>query len=168
MFTLANFTETNGFGALPIDLDESGNLYAAWTNAVDRLPYMAISRDHGLHWSVPLMLGAPGVTEAAIPGLVAGARGQVAVTYYGSVNAPLPFPPACEGPSLKRPGYENEKWSTYITETWNGLSRTPLFWSASLNDSAQPTWYGVTPSAVGVIKSRPAVQSWARVHAGSR
>jgi hypothetical protein len=145
-------TETIGFGALPVDMDKQGNLYAAWVKASDRLPYMAVSRDDGLHWSEPLMIGAPGVNEAAIPALVAGERGQVAVTYYGSDNAPLPFPPACETPSLNCPGYDKETWNTYITETWNGLDRTPLFWSASLNDPAQPTWYGVTPSAVGVIR----------------
>ncbi len=145
-------TETIGFGALPMDVDAQGILYAAFAKAADRLPYLTMSRDGGLHWSAPLMIGAPGVTESAIPALVAGAHGQVAITYYGSPNAPRPFPPACEGPSLKCPGYENESWNTYITETWNALDERPLFWSATLNDPAQPTWYGVTPSAVGVIR----------------
>src|SRR4029077_7039525 len=133
----------------------------------DRLPYMAISKDHGLHWGTPSMIAAPDVKEAAIPYLVAGAQGQVAVTYYGSKNAPSPFPPPCfpvpqgprpssftapQGPTPDCPGYENEKWDTYVTESWNALDTQPVFWSATLNDPAQPTWYGCSPSEIGVIR----------------
>jgi len=135
--------------------------------APDRLPYLAISRDHGLHWSTPMMIAAPGVNEAAVPYLVAGGQGQVAVAYYGSKNAPLPFPPPCfpvpegprrsftpapPGPTPDCPGYENEKWDTYVTESWNAPDSQPLFWSASLNDPANPTWYGCSPSEIGVIR----------------
>jgi hypothetical protein len=139
-------TQTIGWGELGLGMDKEGNLYAAWTAAADRLPYLAISRDRALHWSAPLMIAAPGVDEAAEPQLVAGARGQVAVSYYGSKNAPQPFPPRCGGASLSCPGYENETWDTYITETFNALAQQPLFWSATLNDPTQPTWYGLNPS----------------------
>jgi hypothetical protein len=157
-------TEFIGYGYPTLGMDEQENLYAAWVAASDRLPYLAISRDHGLHWGTPLKIGAPGVNEAAIPYLVAGARGHVAVTYYGSKNAPLPFPPACyerppvpiepaqATPSLSCPGYEKEKWDTYVTESWNVLETQPLFWSATLNDPGQPTWYGCSPSAIGVLR----------------
>jgi hypothetical protein len=102
-----------------------------------------------LHWSKPLMIGAPGVNEAAVPQLVAGPQGQVAVSYYGSTNSPgPPFPPVCTGASVSCPGYQNETWSTYITETWNPLGHHPVFWSATLNHPTEPTWYGVTPSAL--------------------
>jgi hypothetical protein len=143
-------TETIGWGELSLGMDEQGFLYAAWTSAVDRLPYLSISRDRGLHWSTPLMIGAPGVNEAAEPLLVAGARGQVAVSYYGSSDAPLPFPPGCAGYSLGCPGYQYEIWDTYVTETFNALDRNPLFWSATLNDPAYSTWYGATPSSFRV------------------
>jgi hypothetical protein len=96
------------------------------------------------------MIGAPGVKEAALPGLVAGKRGQVAVTYYGSKNAPLPFPPSCSSVSTSCPGYEHETWDTYVTESFNALARQPLLWSATLNDPAKPTWYGCSPSAIGL------------------
>jgi hypothetical protein len=49
------------------------------------------------------------------------------------------------------PGYQNETWNTYITETFDPLSRHPLFWSATLNDPTQSTWYGGTPSETGII-----------------
>jgi hypothetical protein len=143
-------TDTLGFGMLALGMDKPGNLYAAWVGAADRLPYLAISRDGGSHWSTPLMAGAPGVNEAAIPGLVVGKRGQVAITYYGSTNAPLPFPPSCNGLSTACPGYQHETWNTYITETFNALSGDPLFWSAPINNPDQPTWYGCSPSAIGL------------------
>jgi len=76
--------ETIGYGMSGVALDEAGNLYAAWVAAADRLPYLSVSRDGGHRWSAPMMIGAPGVNEAAIPKLVAGKRGQVAVAYYGS------------------------------------------------------------------------------------
>lgn len=157
--------ETIGWGELGLGMDRQGNLFTVWTAFSDRLPYLAISRDNGLNWSEPLMIAAPGVNEAAEPELVAGARGQVAVTYYGSKNAPLPFPPLCivgsigagppaiyslETASMDCPPYKNETWSTYITESFNALDQAPLFWSATLNDPAEPTWYGMTPSSLRV------------------
>jgi hypothetical protein len=162
-------TDEIGYGYPSLGLDEAGNLYAAWVGATDRLPYVAISSDHGLHWGTPLMVAAPGVNEAAIPYLVAGARGQVAVAYYASKNAPSPFPPPCfpvpegprpatfatpnRGPTLSScPGYENQTWETDVTETWDALDAQPLFWSAALNSPTQPTWYGCSPSEIGVIR----------------
>lgn len=161
-------TETIGWGELGLGLDDEGNLYATWTDAADHLLYLAISRDRGRHWSKPLMIATPGVNEAAEPQLVAGARGQVAVAYYGSRNAPIPSPPDCitasvtfpnlsgngviytillEAPSVTCRGFEKQTWNTYVTETWNALDRRPLFWSATLNAPDKPTWYGATPSS---------------------
>ena len=142
-------TNTIGFGALSLGIDKQGNLYTSWVGLADRLPYLAISRDGGQTWSNPLMIAAPGVNEAAIPQLVAGKRGHVAVVYYGSKNAPQPFPPICAGSPLSTscPGYQNETWDTYITETWNALDQSPQFWSAPLNNPKTPTWYGCSPAA---------------------
>jgi hypothetical protein len=153
-------TQTFGWGELGLGMDKEGNLFAAWTAAADRLPYLSISRDRGHHWSTPLMIAAPGVKEASEPQLVAGATGQVAVTYYGSKNPPVPFPDsACTytvsfflpGYGFVRgdcPGYEQEIWNTYVTESFNALDKRPVFWSASLNDHAKPTFFGSTPAAM--------------------
>ena len=140
-------TEIMGWGELGLGLDEGGTLYAAWTPLADRLLYLAVSRDGGRRWSVPMMIGAPGVTETAVPFLVAGAAGQVAVTYYGSTNRPVPAPAECEEPALECPGYERQTWNTYIVESWTALDDQPVFWSATLNDPVHPTLYGATPSA---------------------
>jgi hypothetical protein len=143
--------DTIGWGELSLGIDEAGSLYAGWVKSSDRLLYLSVSRDSGLHWSAPLMIAAPGVNEAAEPQLVAGEKGQIAVAYYGSENAPQPFPPTCTGgASLSCPGYQRETWNTYVTETWNGLSEQPLLWSATLNDPAEPTWFGLTPSSMRV------------------
>ena len=101
-----------------------------------------------------MMIGAPGVNEAAIPKVVAGKPGHVAVAYYASKNSPgAPFPQTCPGLlPAQCPGYENETWSTYVTETFNALKAQPLFWSAPLNDPSLPIWYGCTPSSIGVIR----------------
>jgi len=160
--------EIIGWGEVSPGIDELGNLYAVYVAASDRLPYLAVSRDRGAHWSKPLMIGAPGVREAAIPKLLASGTGHVAVAYYGSTNAPLPFPPLCgvgtpdmvldivwlstPNLALSCPGYENERWNMYVTETWNAVSHQPLFWSATLNDPTQPIWYGCSPSEMGVIR----------------
>jgi len=168
LVAVANMDEI-GYGYPTLGMDEGGNLYAAWVGASDRLLYLAISRDHGMHWGTPLKVEAPGVNEIAIPNLVAGARGHIAVTYYASENAPHPFPPSCfqitpgprsatppaprpQGAELKCTGYENERWDTVVTESRNALDAQPLFWSATLNNPTNPTWYGCTPSETGVIR----------------
>lgn len=155
-------TYTTGWGELGLGIDNGGNLYAAWTSASNRLPYLAVSRDQGQHWTKPLMIGSPGVKEAFEPQLVAGATGQVAVTYYGSKNPPVPFPslnckstlapflPGYQYVSESCPGYTHETWNTYITESFNGVDNHPLFWSATLNNPADPTWFGESPAAMRV------------------
>jgi hypothetical protein len=161
-------TQTIGWGELGLGMDKQQNLYVAWTAAADRLPYLAMSRDRGLHWSTPLMIASPGVKEAFNPRLVAGAKGQVAVTYYGSKNPPVPFPPesACTFTinfflpgygfvSMTCPGYANETWDTYVTETFNAMAKDPLFWSATLNDPSRPTFFGETPTAMRLLSQGP-------------
>lgn len=143
-------TNVIGIGVLPLAIDQQGNLYAAWAGE-DRKLYLAISRDQGAHWSEPWMIAAPGVKEVAVPQAVAGSRGHVAITYYGSTNAPEPpFPAPCKAQvqifSLACPPYANETWNTYVTETFDALTPQPVFWSATLNDPAHPTWFGCSPS----------------------
>jgi hypothetical protein len=113
-----------------------------------------MSRDDGVHWGSPAMIAAPGVNEAALTHVTAAGTGRVSVTYYASRNSPgIPFPPSCNGLSTTCPGYQSETWSTYMTETWNALAARPVFWSAALNEPSRPTWYGCSPSEIGVIGS---------------
>jgi hypothetical protein len=146
--------EIIGWGMTAVGVDGKGNVYSAFMPAADRLPYLSVSQDKGLHWSKPLMIGAPGLNEAALPRLMAGVEGQVAVAYYGSHNSPgAPFPPPCPGSNVTAcPAYKDETWNLYITETFNALDPKPLFWSAPINSPAQPAWYGCSPSSLGVIR----------------
>jgi hypothetical protein len=146
--------ETIGWGMTAVGIDAQGNLYAAFVKATDRLPYLSISTDQGSSWSKPLMIGAPGVKEAALPRLVAGETGQVAVAYYGSKNSPgAPFPPPCPtGIATSCPDWQKVTWNLYITETFNALDNSPLFWSAPINTPTQPAWYGCSPSELGVVR----------------
>jgi hypothetical protein len=145
--------ETIGWGMLAIDIDKGGTLYAAWVAAADRLPYLSHSTAAGLRWSPPLMIGAPGINEAALPRMVNGAEGQVAVAYFATKNSPgAPFPAPCPGFATNCVAWQSVTWNTYITETFNALDRHPLLWSAALADPARPTWYGCSPSSLGVIR----------------
>jgi hypothetical protein len=146
--------ETIGWGMTAVGIDQLGNLYAAFIKASDRLLYLSLSSDQGSSWSRPLMVGAPGVNEAALPRLVAGAAGQVAIAYYGSKNSPgAPFPPPCPtGIATSCPAWQNVTWNMYITETFNAFGNNPLFWSASINNPAQPAWYGCSASELGVVR----------------
>jgi hypothetical protein len=144
--------ETIGWGMLAVGIDKQGTLYAAFVAAADRLPYLAVARQ-GTRWSAPLMIGAPGVNEAAIPRLVTGKRGQVAVAYFASKNSPgAPFPPPCPGFATNCAAWQHVTWNTYITETFDALAPRPLFWSAALAPPGRPTWYGCSPSSIGVIR----------------
>ena len=145
--------ELIGYGLDGVAMDEAGTLYAAWVAASDRLPYLSISRDRGQTWSSPVMVGAPGVKEAALPRVVAGKAGQVAVAYYGSLNSPgAPFPANCTNGPISCPEWQHVTRNMYITETFDALEAQPVFWSAAINDPAIPASYGCTPSQTGVSR----------------
>jgi len=126
---VAGAPPSSGFsGSLQIAIDDADDLYALWVTD-DRLE-LAISRDRGQSWSAPLPVGAPGVHVITHPAIAAGARGQVGLTYYGSRDASA------------------QTLSAYITETWDALDPDPLFYSAAINDPAQPIYrdYGFDAS----------------------
>lgn len=114
--------------------DGSGNIYYTWV-ALDRLPYLAISRDGGETWSEPMMIGPPGIRETLLPGIALGAKGKIIVQYMGSSTSPWNGE-AAEG------SYENATWNGYVTMTTQALHDDPLFYSATINDPADPLWRG--------------------------
>jgi hypothetical protein len=97
--------------------DRQGNLYIAWIGP-GTLPYLTLSTDRGASWSNPIMVAAPGVQAVRRVALTARKRGQVALAYLGTTDG--------------------SHFNGYITESRNALSRRPLFWSASVNDPADP------------------------------
>ncbi len=133
---------SNGMAYDPIDqmeetragvaVDEDGILYYTWTGR-NRLPYLATSRNGGTSWSAPMMIGPPGLTEATLPVIDVSEPGHVAIAYIGSENAPGGDSPSGEGTA-----YQNATWNGYITTTVDALADDPIFFSASVNDRADP------------------------------
>jgi len=112
--------------------DSAGNIYYTYV-AQDRLPYLVVSKDKGKTWSKPMMIGAPGLTEANLPSLALGAKGKIAIAYMGTTNGPT-------GPPQDREEdqYAKTTWNGYMTTTADALSKTPVFYSASVNDPKDP------------------------------
>lgn len=116
---------------LSVRSDSAGNLYFTWFDADKRLPYLAVSTDHGATWSEPLMIAPPGVTEVNFPVLEAGDPGHVVVNFPGATD------PDRDG--------DTRPWSQYVAVSTDVLeavdddpSTTPLFQSATANDADDP------------------------------
>lgn len=128
-------------------VDAAGTLYATWVGT-NRKPYVAFSTDAGVHWSEPIMVGRTDLTEADRPAIAAGAAGHVVVAYIGTQNGPAgpPFPgeatcpPA--GPCPARAEYAATTWNGYVTVTEDLLAAEPLFFTATVNDPAEPIRVG--------------------------
>jgi hypothetical protein len=97
-------------------VDAAGNLFVAWIE--DKGDgynlYLASSGDKGAHWTPPLEV-SKGVSKTAVfPNVVAGAAGQVAVSWYGTqaTGDPNGVPAAAA-------------WSVYATEIENATDQTP-------------------------------------------
>jgi hypothetical protein len=128
-----------------VGVDGAGNVYYFWM-AKDRLPYLTVSRDGGHTWDKPRMIGAPGLKEATMPALAVGGNGSLAVAYVGSMNSPGgPYPEAHCGPGGPPtiPDYANTTWNGYMALTANALDPDLVFWTATINDPADPLVRGV-------------------------
>jgi hypothetical protein len=138
-------------------VDSAGNLYYTWV-AVDRLPYLVSSRDHGKTWSAPVRLSPPNLNETWGAFVDAGAPGRIAVSYIGTTNSPgepfcvragpvSTFPGStCEtaagGPPRTQSEYDHTTWDGYITETVDALSPKPVFLTAAVNPRDDPLMRG--------------------------
>ena len=68
-------------------VDGKGGVYVVWM-ALDRRPYLAVSRDGGATFGPPLRISAPAVREAWGPALDIDARGRLVVAYLASTDSP--------------------------------------------------------------------------------
>jgi len=132
--------------------DAAGNVYYFWV-AHDRLPYLAVSRDHGRTWGSPMMIGAPGLKESSLPAIAIGGSGKIAMAYMGSTNSPgSPFPNELDCPPNKLvrfllncpdpPVYARVTWNGYVTTTASALDPSPTFVTSSINDLSDPLIVG--------------------------
>ncbi|MBW3665198.1 MAG: glycoside hydrolase [Actinobacteria bacterium] len=121
-------TVLSGSAFSQVAADADGNLFYVWIDARHRLPYLATSTDHGVTWSDPLMFGPPGLREAALPTIVAGDRGRIAVTFIGSRVS--------DETDFTRP------WDSYVVMSTNALDEDPLFVSTMTNPRGDPVYRG--------------------------
>src|SRR5436190_7255459 len=110
-------------------VDRRGNIYYVWQDGKYNLPYLAISRDHGAHWSTPLMIAPPGVHETNFPTIDVGDPGRVAITFPGTTSKG-------GGKDKTRP------WNSYVVVSTNALSANPLFLSNIANPKYDPVHRG--------------------------
>jgi hypothetical protein len=109
-------------------VDADGNLYIAWTGP-STLPYLTISRDRGSTWSTPIPLAAPGITQVRTVAIAARRPGEIALAYQGTTDG--------------------TNFNGYITSTADALAKRPLYWSATVNDPAEPLVNGSNSQTFG-------------------
>ncbi len=104
----------------PMAVDSEGNLYIVWNDA-DRTLRFAVSQDGGTSWSDPVVIMAPGVTAVRFAAIAVKEPGTIAVAYYGSKDDGLTY-------------------DGYVAESTDALGDEPTFWSATVNDPADPLY----------------------------
>jgi len=138
-----NTTVSGGFGLVApgsgqsdheaaVVADKSGNLFFMWM-ALNRLPYVAVSTDHGTTWSAPQMVAPPGVDEAWGPSLGIDDNGTIALAYLGTSNSPgAPF----------TADYSGVAWTGYLALIEKPLDPDPLILSAAVSPPGHPLVQG--------------------------
>ncbi|MDP9444878.1 MAG: glycoside hydrolase [Actinomycetota bacterium] len=115
--------------------DRRNNLYYVWYDSKHRLPWLAISKDHGRTWGDPIMIAPPNVREVQWPTVAAGGAGRVAITFPGTTEK--------DQGDLTRP------WDYYVVTSVNALSSNPTFVSNIANPATDPVHRGECPGRCG-------------------
>jgi len=118
-----------------IAADRLGNLYYVWYDSKHRLPWLAISRDHGKTWGDPIMIAPPGVHEVQWPSVTAGDTGNIAISFPGTTS--------------KDQGDPTRPWNYYVVASVNTLSKKPVFVSNISNPPNDPVHRGDCPGRCG-------------------
>lgn len=113
-------------GGVSLDVDRAGTLYVVWPGTDDKV-YLAVSKDQGQTWNAPLLVSAPGVAQSGAPFAQVAARdpGHIAIAYYGYT------------------GSDSSRLNGYLTESYDASGPNPLFYTAQLNDRAEPLYFPV-------------------------
>ena len=113
-----------------VDADRRGNVYAVWT---ERRPkgkrgrrgwtntYISVSKDKAKTWSRPKKLNNRRTRTTTFPWVVAGGRGHVAVTWYGTKR---------RGPSpedVTRRKKLGPKWRVWVAYSHNADAKRPRY-----------------------------------------
>ena len=128
-WTRTKVSDMNAAGThIAAAFDDADNLYVVWWDSERRLPWMAVSTDHGKTFGAPMMVAPPGVKEVNFPEITAGEAGKVALTFPGNESGVRN--------DNKRP------WNDYVVVTTNALDPEPLFVSTTANAPANPVHRG--------------------------
>ena len=100
-------------------VDPQDNLYYVWWDQTYKLPYLAVSKDHGATWSKPRMIAPPGVQAVDFPTIDVGTAGRIAITFPGTLS--------------KDPDDITRPWFSYVVESVDALSSNPTFLSVVAN-----------------------------------
>lgn len=111
-----------------VAVDAADNVYYVWWDAEERLPYMAVSTDHGATFGEPRMIAPPGVSEVNYPSVAAGDEGRVTIYFPGTT--------VDDREDKTRP------WNSYVVATENALDDEPLFVSTTANPVSDPIHRG--------------------------
>jgi hypothetical protein len=128
-----NTTLSGGFGVVApgsgqsdyqatVAADGHGHVYFFWV-ALDRLPYLAVSRDGGKTFGRPLRVSPSTVKEAWGPALDIDDKGRIALAYMGSTDSPgKPWTGS----------YRTTTFTGYVARIARPLDRRPFIASAPL------------------------------------
>jgi hypothetical protein len=108
--------------------DSAGNVYYLFYDAAEKLPYLAVSRDHGKTWGKPLMVAPPGVHDVNFPEIVAGDPGKIAITFPGS--------------SVDDQADDTRPWHAWMAISTNALDDDPLFVANVADNGTDPIHRG--------------------------
>jgi hypothetical protein len=118
-----------------ITSDNHRNLYYVWYDSKHRLPWLAISQNHGRTWGDPIMIAPPGVREVQWPTVAAGGNGRIAISFPGTTEK--------NQNDLTRP------WDYHVVTSVNALSANPTFVSNIANPATDPVHRGECPGRCG-------------------
>ena len=113
-----------------VDTDRAGNVYAVWTERRPKGPdgkrgvtnsYISVSNNKGKTWSAPKRVNKKRARTTAFPWVVAGSRGRVAVTYYGTRRRG-PSPEEVTKPTKKGPN-----WKVFVAYTMRAGRAKPFY-----------------------------------------
>lgn len=114
-----------GLAFLAGDVDDAGNVYAAWAESGPYDILFAASTDRGKTWSAPVRVNPPAVDTAFLPWLVAGKAGDVALAWYGAAGSFVPALAPAGTP-----------WHVYAARTSHGAASRPAFEVGRVTETA--------------------------------
>jgi hypothetical protein len=95
----------------------NGVLYYLFVGA-DGMPYLVTSSDGGRTWTEPMDVAPSPIVETNLATIDVGDAGKVAIAYYGTTGG--------------------DSWNGYLAIGRGVLGKNPLFYTASINDPAEP------------------------------